>query len=105
MKYRVEITSDAEVELKEAYLWIHRDSPANAARWRRSLLEVVQTLSHCPTRCELSPESACFKQEIRQLLYGKRSGVYRILFSIEGTNVFILHIRHAARDYLRPDSE
>jgi plasmid stabilization system protein ParE len=41
MKYRVEITSEAEAEIKEAYLWIHGDSPANAARWRQGLLDAV----------------------------------------------------------------
>jgi plasmid stabilization system protein ParE len=106
MKYRVEITAEAETEIKEAYLWIFGDSPANAARWRRGLLEAVRSLSQQPTRCTLAPESAFFKQEIRQLLYGKRGGVYRVLFIIEEKKktVSILHIRHAAREYLQPDS-
>jgi plasmid stabilization system protein ParE len=104
MKYRIEITSEAEWEIKEAYLWIHRDSPANAARWRRGLLEAVRSLSQQPMRCQLAPESAFFKQEIRQLLYGKQGGVYRVLFMINEKTVSILHIRHAAREYLQPDS-
>jgi len=104
MKYRVEITSEAESEIKEAYLWIHADSPANAARWRRGLLEAARSLSQQPTRCPLAPESAWFKQEIRQLLYGKRGGVYRVLFLIGEKTVSILHVRHAAREFLQPDS-
>jgi hypothetical protein len=31
------------------------------------------------------------------LLYGDKPHVYRILFSIEGDIVFILHVRHGAR--------
>jgi plasmid stabilization system protein ParE len=104
MKYRVEITSEAEFEIKEAYLWIHRDSPANAARWRKGLLQAVRSLSQQPIRCPLAPESAYFKQEIRQLLYGKRAGVYRVLFVIAGNVVSILHVRHSAREFLQPDS-
>jgi plasmid stabilization system protein ParE len=103
MKYRVEITSEAEAEIREAYLWIHRDSPANATRWRQGLLQAVRSLSQHPTRCPLAPESEHFKQEIRQLLYGRRGGVYRVLFVIEGQAVYILHVRHAAREYLQPD--
>ena len=103
MKYRVEITAEAEAEIKEAYLWIFRDSPANAARWRRGLLEAVRSLSQQPTRCPLAPESAFFKQDIRQLLYGKHGGVYRVLFVIEEKSVSILHVRHAAREFLQPD--
>ncbi len=61
MKYRVEITSEAESELKEAYLWIHAASPANATRWRQRLLDAVRSLSQHPTRCPLAPESVYFK--------------------------------------------
>jgi plasmid stabilization system protein ParE len=104
MKHRVEITSEAESEIKEVYLWIHRDSPASAARWRQGLLTAVRSLSQQPTRCPLAPESAFFKQEIRQLLYGKRAGVYRMLFVIGEQTVSILHIRHAAREFLQPES-
>jgi plasmid stabilization system protein ParE len=104
MKYRVEITSEAESEIKEAYLWIHRDSPASAARWRQGMLAAVRSLSQQPTRCQLAPESAYFKQEIRQLLYGKRGGIYRVLFVIGEKAVSILHIRHAAREFLQPES-
>jgi hypothetical protein len=35
--------------------------------------------------------------ELRELLFGKRDGTYRILFVAAGQTVSILHIRHAAR--------
>lgn len=35
-----------------------------------------------PERCAFAQENAFFPEDIRQLLYGKRSGVYRILFTI-----------------------
>jgi hypothetical protein len=35
--------------------------------------------------------------EVRQLLYGRRPHTYRILFTIEGDVVQVLHIRHARR--------
>jgi len=104
MKYRVEITAEAESEIREAYLWIHRDSPANAARWRRRLASSHSArLSQCPTRCGMAPESVYFKQEIRQLLYGKRTGVYRVLFVIADRIVYILHVGIGAREFLQPD--
>jgi plasmid stabilization system protein ParE len=105
MKYRIEITDEAQAELHEAYLWIFRESPANAARWRSKLLDAIRTLSDLPKRCEIAPESEHFNQEIRQLLFGKRLGVYRVLFSIEQKVIYILHIRHAARRYLSESSE
>jgi plasmid stabilization system protein ParE len=104
MRYRVEIAPEAEQEIRDAYLWIRGDSPANAARWRLGLLEAVRSLSQQPTRCPLAPESVAFQQDIRQLIYGRRGGVYRVLFVIGDETVSILHIRHAAREFLQPDS-
>jgi hypothetical protein len=59
-----------------------------------------------PTRCPSAPESKRLRRDIRQLLYGKRPGVYRIIFRIEekakgGPLVRVLHIRHGARDRVR----
>ena len=34
---------------------------------------------------------------LRQMLYGRRRGIYHILFSIEGDIVFLHYIRHSAR--------
>jgi plasmid stabilization system protein ParE len=100
MKYRIEISAEAQAELREAYLWIYGDSPGNAARWRQRILNAIRTLAELPQRCEIAPESESFRQEIRQLLFGKRSGVYRILFTIERDVIYILHIRHASRRIL-----
>jgi plasmid stabilization system protein ParE len=100
MKYRIEISAEAKAELRDAYLWIYQDSPENAARWRKRILNAIRTLSELPERCEIAPESVDFHQEIRQLLYGKRPGVYRILFTIVNDTIFIVHIRHAARRFL-----
>ena len=103
MKYRIEISAPAEAEIKAAYLWIHRDSPGNAKRWRERLLTCIRTLQRQPDHCPLAPEATAFKQEIRQLLYGKRRGVYRILFTVAGNVVQILHVRHGARQFLEPE--
>jgi hypothetical protein len=39
---------------------------------------------------------------IRQMLYGRRRGVYRILFSIEGDSVVLHYVRHSARGPIEP---
>jgi plasmid stabilization system protein ParE len=100
MSYRIEIQPEAENEIEEAYQWIFEQSPENARRWRQRLLEKIRTLAHNPQRCPLAHENDHFPQEIRELLYGKRRGVYRILFTIVGETVSILHVRHAARRFL-----
>jgi plasmid stabilization system protein ParE len=99
MRHKVEITARAASELKEAYLWIRKDSPARAASWRKRLLAAVKTLAVFPERCGLAPESSSVEGEIRQLVFGW----YRILYEIRGREVRVLHIRHAARNYLPPE--
>ncbi len=100
-KYHVEITAVAAAELREAYLWIQEDSPERAVRWREGLHKQTERLETLPERCPFAPENDFFAEEIRQLLYGRRSGRYRILFTIEKDTVYILHIRQGARRVLQ----
>jgi hypothetical protein len=51
----------------------------------------------------LADEAADLGLELRQLLFGRRRGVYRILFTIDGQTVTIHRVRHAAQDRLSPD--
>jgi plasmid stabilization system protein ParE len=98
MNFKLIIQPPALADLDEAYRWIAERSPENAVRWFNRFLEVLQTLKNSPARCGVAPESAQIGQEIRQLLYGRRDGVYRALFVIRGREVHVLHIRHGARD-------
>lgn len=63
-------------------------------------MDALNSLTQSPERCGLAPENDAVEPEIRQLLYGRRSGVYRALFTITGQDVRVLHIRHAAREAL-----
>src|SRR5688572_12804946 len=55
------------------------------------------SLSALPTRCPISAESRDSPVEVRQLLYGRKPHVYRILFAVDGDSVQVLHVRHARR--------
>lgn len=105
MNYRVIILPEAEREMEEACLWIVQSAPEAARTWLQRLRAAIGTLRTHPRRCALAPESAFFAEEIRQLLYGRRRGVYRVLFEVrdDEETVIILHVVHGARDYLRPD--
>jgi len=105
MKYRVVIQPTAKLELREAYRWFYDVSSPTADRWLDNILKAVGTLTTHPERCPLAPENDDFAQSIRQLLCGKKRGVYRVLFTIKGEVVHILHIRHAARQYVDPLEE
>jgi plasmid stabilization system protein ParE len=103
MDYRIEYSPEADRNGDEAYEWIARHSPYYAAKWYSGLLQAIASLGRNPERCGLAPESYILNRPIRQLLYGKRQHKYRILFEIQGETVNIVHIRHGARDWWRPN--
>ena len=100
MIYRVIIQPNAEAELEAAYLYRYERAPQEAARWFAGFVEAINSLAQFPTRCPLAPENGHFAEEIRQLLDGTRRNVFRILFTIRGDTVQVLHIRHGAQQYL-----
>ncbi len=103
MKYKLIIQPSALADLEEAYCWIAERSPARAAGWYNRFIKVLISLESNPERCEIAQESKFVGVKIRQLLYGRRGGVYRALYTIRGREVHILHIRHAARKFLKPE--
>ena len=98
MSYTVIVLPDAEHEMEVAYDWLASQTPQHAPLWYNGMIDAILSLEELPTRCPLAPEnSASPDEEIRQLLYGNPQHSYRILFSIRGTRVLVLHVRHAAR--------
>ena len=98
MIFRVETTPAAERDAQAILEWLLDQQAGEAGlRWFLNLEEAIDSLSHFPERCSLAPENERFPFEVRQLLYGRRPHVYRILFTIEQDAVYILHIRHGRR--------
>jgi plasmid stabilization system protein ParE len=102
VKYHVIIQPPASADIDKAYLWIFEHAPESAAKWFNGLEAAIQTLNSFPQRCPLAEESKAFVLEIRQLIYGKRAGAYRILFTIVEDSVHVLHVRHGRRERLSP---
>ena len=92
---------DAEAVVRR----IARDNPDAATRWFRNLVKKIESLESMPERHPIAPESDDFPEQIRETFLGKRHNKYRILFAIRGEAVHVLHVRHGARDALRPDTE
>jgi len=105
MTYRVKTLPSAEDDAERIYQWLAERAQLRAPQWFLGLEEAVGSLKTSPRRCPLAPESREFSLDIRQLLYGRRHGTYRILFHIieETRTVEVLHIRHASMKRLRPE--
>lgn len=97
MIYQVKITETAEHEIKDAFLWLQKESPTRAQKWLDEIQIAIQSLSQLPLRCSIAPENKIFHQEVRRLLFGKYPGIYRILFFIQEDIVYVSHVRHRAR--------
>ncbi|BDI16790.1 hypothetical protein ANSO36C_25920 [Nostoc cf. commune SO-36] len=97
MAFQVEITPIAEAQIEQAYRWYREQNPEFADRWFRGLMNAIATLQEKPQRCTLAVEHEIFPEEVRQLLYGKVKNVYRVLFAIRDTTVYVLYVRHTAQ--------
>lgn len=97
MAYLVELSRTAEAEVLEAFIWKGEHSASAANQWYSGLITALASLEEHPRRCPLAPDHEAFSEEVHQLLYGKRRDVYRILFSIRGVIVYVLHVRHGSQ--------
>ena len=98
MVFRVEVTPSAECDAQAILEWLlDQQAGETGLRWFLNLEQAIQSLSHFPERCILAWENERFPFEVRQLLYGRRPHVYRILFTIEQDVVYVLHVRHGRR--------
>jgi plasmid stabilization system protein ParE len=101
--YELRTARRAEADIDAAVAWISRRSPIAAAHWHDGLQTIVRSLETNPERCPLADEALDLGIELRELPYGRRRSVYRILFTIAGQTVNVLRIRHAAQDRLSAD--
>ena len=101
MTYRVEISAAAERDANAILEWlISEHAGETGLRWFFGMQETILSLAQYPQRCQTAPESSRFPFEVRQLLYGRKPHVYRILFTIEEDTVHVLHIRRPRQQHL-----
>jgi plasmid stabilization system protein ParE len=101
--YQITILPRARLEAMESFRWLAQRSPAAAARWFAGLEKAIAKLAENPQRHPIADEeSERFGFTIRQSLYGRRRGTYRILYTVEGDTISVLAIRHSARGPLEP---
>jgi mRNA-degrading endonuclease RelE of RelBE toxin-antitoxin system len=104
MTYLVEFAARAVRDLEILYVEKNAAESHAAARWYNGLELAVYALASYPHRCPLAPEVRRMKRELRNLLYGKKPHVYRVIYEVdEGRQtVLVLTIRHGARRKLKP---
>ena len=90
-RYVVVFEESAQINVRESYDWGCRAwGKKEAQRWIRQLREAVSSqLALIPKGFPLAPEDDEFSEEIRHMIVGR----YRVLFTIRGRKVHVLHVR------------
>lgn len=104
MKYTVSILPQARRDIdRNAEWWAEHHSVDEAIRWSDTVYDQIATLAEFPQSHGLSAEREEFPYEIRDKLVGlgSRRG-YRAIFTIKGDTVYVLAVRRAAQDVMRP---
>lgn len=97
--YSVSIENSAhrDIDGHITYLQEHAHSPDYPEIWYESIMEAIHGLCDFPFSFAVAPENAEFKEEIRHRI----AGSYRVLFTVEGDRVHVIHVRHGRQDVLR----
>jgi len=99
MTFKVVFQRMAMRDVDESLRWWSRLGKREAERWSARLLDrVVRVLEVDPHRFPEADEAVELGIDLRMLLHGKGRQVYRILFTIEGEEVLVQRVRHAAQD-------
>ncbi len=102
--YKVLITPRAESDLVDIHTYLSLEAGKSVAdRWYLGLKESALSLKNMPRRCPVIIESEALGIELRHLLFGRRKGIYRIIYRIleNDQEIHILTIRYAALDALQ----
>jgi plasmid stabilization system protein ParE len=102
MKFAVIIEPPAERDIRQTVSWWseHR-STEQAKSWYERIYPAIATLAEQPDRCPVAAETDLVESGLRQMHFGiGRRATHRIVFTMTGSEVHILRIRHSAQQSL-----
>ncbi len=105
MTYRVIVLPQARRDIDlNADWWAEHHSVEQALRWSDAVYDPIETLTDFPESNARSAENDDFPYDLRDKLLGlgSRPG-YRAVFTIRDDTNYVLTVRRAAQDILRPD--
>jgi toxin ParE1/3/4 len=99
MTYRVEFSFRALHDLEILYVEKNVAESQAAWRWFNGLEKAVEGLATLSHRCPIAPEAQRANRELRNLLYGNKPHIYRVIYEVDEPNrlIKVFHIRHGAR--------
>jgi toxin ParE1/3/4 len=100
--YFIIVQPSAHRDIEDHLAWLegHAHTPDYPEIWYESIVLAISGLCDFPLSFGLAPENHEFDEEVRHRIVGS----YRILFTVHGDQVAVLHVRHGRQDVLRPGS-
>ena len=94
--FQVVLELEAKNNLRDHYRYLQTHSPGSAypEQWYAGIRAAIRDLATSAEDCGLAYEDRFFAEVIRQRLHDS----YKILFTIRGNRVHVLHIRHQAQN-------
>ena len=95
-KYKVILHLDVGPDIESSFKWGCRAwGEEDEKLWLRKLRRAIsKQLTTLPLACPLAPESEELSVSIRHLIVGR----YRVLFTVRGRTVTILHVSGSSTD-------
>lgn len=94
MSFRVILEPRAHQHFKHIVRWLSDRSPSGAEHWLDAFDDAIERLEGNADGCSIAPENVLVKREIRQTLFKTPRGrMYRMVFTIVGSDVRVLAIR------------
>ncbi|RIK84846.1 MAG: hypothetical protein DCC68_00725 [Planctomycetota bacterium] len=106
MSHRIELSPRVRREMREAVRWwAENHSEEQSQRWFVAAVRALRSLRWRAGRCPVAPEDGIVPFTIYQHTFGLgRRPSHRIVFAMKPDDaVYILTVRHLARDELRAD--
>jgi plasmid stabilization system protein ParE len=103
MAFRVDVSPRAFEDLDGIADYITKHGSFDRAqKWFNEMVDAIASLKDMPCRCPVADESEELGREVRFLLHGKRSPMYKVYFSVHEESpasgaVQVFHVRHWAQ--------
>lgn len=104
MKFVVELSQQAKLDLAHNFRWIKASSKSGAESWLAAFELLVMRLEQMPSSFPSAPESRYVSLKLRQGFFRTRHGrPYRVIFYVDGKIVRVTHLRGPQQQLLDSD--
>ena len=99
--FRVTILGRAKRDFRSTLRYIAEHSKPGAVAWAKAFDKALARLEQGAESFPQAAENEYIDFEVREILFKTRRGlVYRALFTIQGDEVLILHVRGPGQEFL-----